>query len=136
MDFWTGFFIGMSAGAVVGMMLMAMLSINKCYDCKDIKEDKKTDSENNYFNEYIKIVDVTDAAAFKELILLSAKKTLNDKGGNMTPIMLKDESQVKNKLKISFNEALLLLGLSAAGVVILYAWGTFLWWMFFNGVVK
>ena len=54
----------------------------------------------------------------------------------MTPIMLKDESKVKNKLKISFNETLLLLGLSAAGVVILYAWVTFLWWMFFNGVVK
>ena len=52
----------------------------------------------------------------------------------MIQIMLKDESQVKNKLKISFNESLILLGLSAAGVVVLYAWITFLWWMFFDGV--
>ena len=35
MDFWTGFFIGMSAGAVIGMMLMAIMSVNKCYECKE-----------------------------------------------------------------------------------------------------
>lgn len=52
----------------------------------------------------------------------------------MTPIMLKDESKVKNKLKISFNEALILLGVSAAGVVVVHAWVTFLWWVFFDCV--
>ena len=55
----------------------------------------------------------------------------------MTPIMLKDESKVKNKkLKISFNEALLLLGLSVAGVVVVHVWVTFLWWMFFGGMTS
>ena len=55
----------------------------------------------------------------------------------MTPIMLKDESKVKNKkLKISFNEALLLLGVSVTGVVVVYAWVTFLWWVFFDGVTS
>ena len=52
----------------------------------------------------------------------------------MTPIMLKDESKVKNKLKISFNEALILLGASLAGVVVVHAWVTFLWWVFFDGM--
>ena len=57
----------------------------------------------------------------------------------MTPIMLKDESKVKNKLKISFNEALealILLGVSAARVVVVHAWVTFLWWVFFDGMTS
>ena len=68
----------------------------------------------------------------------------------MAAIMLKDESKVKNKLKISFNEALILLGaslagvvealillgLSVAGVVVVHAWVTFLWWVFFGGMTS
>jgi hypothetical protein len=56
--------------------------------------------------------------------------------GKMNPIMLRKESKVRNKPKISFNEGLALLGLSAAGVVVLYAWVTILWWMFINGVTR
>ena len=52
----------------------------------------------------------------------------------MTPIMLKDESKVKNKLGISFNEALLLLGASLISVVAVHAWVAFLWWVFFDCV--
>ena len=54
----------------------------------------------------------------------------------MNPIMLRKESKVRNKPKTSFNEGLALLGLSAVGVVALYAWVTVLWWVLVDGVTR
>ena len=96
-------------------------------------------NKKSYGNKIGRISDTTDKKWRETLCIIQKGGVMDFWTGffiGMSAIMLKDESKVKNKLKIIFNEALILLGVSVAGVVVVYAWVTFLWWVFFDGAMS